>query len=268
MSEGCELPCCPVLGVGVTPVDLTAAVDRVESWIGRGHREYICVTGVHGVMECQRDPHLRDVHNRAGMVVPDGMPLVWISKARGFKDVSRVYGPDFMLRVCERTLHTGRRHYFYGGAEGVPELLKEALEARFPGLQVVGTHSPPFRELTDAEVLEVAAEINCAAPDVVWVGLSTPKQERWMDRLRPHLDASALIGVGAAFDFHAGLKPQAPDWMKRVGLEWLFRMASEPRRLGPRYLRNNPTFVGRLIVEELGRALGRLPMAPGGRVSS
>jgi N-acetylglucosaminyldiphosphoundecaprenol N-acetyl-beta-D-mannosaminyltransferase len=203
-------------------------------------------------MESQRDAELRAIHNAAGMVTPDGMPLVWISRATGFHHVERVYGPDLMLACCEVSQTAGYRHYFYGGAPGVPERLAERLQSRFAGLKVVGSYSPPFRALTPVEDASVVDQINRAGPDIVWVGLSTPKQERWMSEHRGRLHAPVLIGVGAAFDFHAGLKQQAPGWMQRSGLEWLYRLCQEPRRLWRRYLRNNPLFVWYFCLQSLG----------------
>jgi N-acetylglucosaminyldiphosphoundecaprenol N-acetyl-beta-D-mannosaminyltransferase len=240
-----------ILGVGVCPVSRAGALSRIERWIATKDRQYVCVSGIHGVMESHRDPALRDIHNAAGMVVPDGMPLVWLSRLRGFRDVERVYGPDLMLACCERSRTTGFRHFFYGGGSGVPELLSARLQARFPGLSVAGAFSPPFRALTPAEDAELVDRINTARPDIVWVGLGTPKQERWMAEHRAALDAAVLIGVGAAFDFHAGLKRQAPRWMQRSGLEWLFRLLAEPRRLWRRYLRNNPLFVWHVMLQAL-----------------
>lgn len=241
-----------VLGVGVSAIDIDAAVAIFERWVARGERHYVCVSGVHGVMESRRDPALRAIHNAAGLVTPDGMPLVWLSRLAGHSRVTRVYGPDLMLAYCAHGAPLGRRHYFYGGNDGVPELLADRLRARVPGLQVVGTYSPPFRALTAEEDDAAVARINAAAPDVVWVGLSTPKQERWMSAHRLRLAAPVLVGVGAAFDFHAGLKRQAPRWMQRSGLEWAFRFASEPRRLGRRYLVNNPLFVWHVARQLLG----------------
>jgi N-acetylglucosaminyldiphosphoundecaprenol N-acetyl-beta-D-mannosaminyltransferase len=241
-----------VLGVGVDPVNPMHAVEIIERWITTRDRQYVCVSGIHGVMESQRDEALRAVHNRAGMVVPDGMPLVWLSRLHGFWQADRVYGPDLLLECCHRSIRTGHRHYFYGGGSGVPERLVGRLQERFPGLVVAGTFSPPFRPLTPDEDGAVVRRINAAQPDIVWVGLSTPKQERWMAEHRDRLDAPVLIGVGAAFDFHAGLKRQAPRWMQRSGLEWLFRLLSEPRRLWRRYLRNNPLFVWQLLLQTLG----------------
>ncbi len=239
---GAGIPRVDVLGVGVSAIDLERATAEVARWIEKGEQHYVCVTGVHGVMESQRDPQLLDIHNRSGLTTPDGMPMVWAGRRAGLS-IQRVYGPDLMLAICERSVAEGWSHYFYGGNEGVPETLSERLSVRFPGLKVVGTYSPPFRPLTSEESEEIAAMINAAGPDLVWVGLSTPKQERWMADHLDRLTASALLGVGAAFDMHAGLLPQAPAWMQRSGLEWLYRLAREPRRLWRRYLRNNPAFV-------------------------
>jgi N-acetylglucosaminyldiphosphoundecaprenol N-acetyl-beta-D-mannosaminyltransferase len=194
-------------------------------------------------MESQRDDALRHIHNAAGLVTPDGMPLVWLSRLHGWRATRRVYGPALMLEVCDRSLATGYRHFFYGGQDGVPERLAARLQKRFPGLVVAGTYAPPFRPLTAKEDDDVVRHINDAKPDIVWVGLSTPKQERWMAQHVGRLSAPVLIGVGAAFDFHAGLKRQAPRWMQHSGLEWLFRLVNEPRRLWRRYLVNNPLFV-------------------------
>jgi len=252
-----------VLGVGVSAVNMRLALEVVDAWITRRDRNYICITGVHGVMESQRDSQLRKIHNDAGLVTPDGMPLVWLSKWSGHSFVERVYGPDLMLELCKHSLRKGYRHYFYGGDEGVPELLAERLTAHFPGLSVVGTYSPPFRALSDEEDRDIVAAINTAHPDVVWVGLSTPKQERWMAAHVGRLDAPVLIGVGAAFDFHAGLKRQAPYWMQRSGTEWLFRLATEPRRLWRRYLQNNPRFVALVAAQWLGLRSYELPTREG-----
>jgi N-acetylglucosaminyldiphosphoundecaprenol N-acetyl-beta-D-mannosaminyltransferase len=232
-----------VLGVDVSAINMDDALEVIDGWITSGERQYVCVTGVHGVMESQRDPVLRRIHNAAGLVTPDGMPLVWLSRFHGQRRTTRVYGPDLMLALCERSIATGYRHFFYGGSDRVAEKLVQRLERRFPGLAIAGVHSPPYRSLTSGEDDEIVRHINGTKPDIVWVGLGTPKQEHWMAQHVQRLTASALIGVGAAFDFHAGVKAQAPRWMQRSGLEWLFRMASEPRRLGRRYLVNNPTFV-------------------------
>lgn len=232
-----------VLGVEVSAIDLPEAVRRIGSWIDAGAREYVCVTGAHGVIESLSDHSLLDIHNRAGMVTPDGMPLVWCGRWAGARGMSRVYGPDLMLAVMEASVDKGWRHFFYGAGPGVAERLADRLSVRFPGLKVAGTHTPPFRDLDEDERREVAEMINSSGGDIVWVGLSTPKQERWMARMRPLLDASVLIGVGAAFDFHVGDLKQAPLWMQRSGLEWAFRLMMEPRRLWRRYFNIVPRFI-------------------------
>jgi N-acetylglucosaminyldiphosphoundecaprenol N-acetyl-beta-D-mannosaminyltransferase len=237
------IPRVDVLGVHVSAIDPSMALTEIERWIETRERHYVCVTGVHGVMESQRDPDLREIHNRSGLTTPDGMPMVWAGRRAGASWMKRVYGPDLMLAVLERAAERGWTSYLYGGKEGVPELLAERLGARFPGLRIVGTYSPPFRPLTPDEDAELVERINAASPDLVWVGLSTPKQERWMASHVGRLEASALLGVGAAFDMHAGTLRQAPPWMQRNGLEWAYRLYREPRRLWRRYLSNNPRFV-------------------------
>jgi N-acetylglucosaminyldiphosphoundecaprenol N-acetyl-beta-D-mannosaminyltransferase len=225
---------------------MPAALSEIERWITDGEQHYVCVTGVHGVMECQRDPELRGIHNRSGLTTPDGMPMVWAGRYAGAR-ISRVYGPDLMLALCAVAAERGWRHYFYGGGDGTPERLADRLRERFPALRVVGTCSPPFRPLTEEEDAAIVQAINGASPDIVWVGLSTPKQERWMANHVGRVRAPVLIGVGAAFDIHAGTLAQAPRWMQRSGLEWLYRLIREPRRLWKRYLVNNPAFVVRIL---------------------
>jgi len=246
------IPRVNVLGVGVSAIDPGMALAAIEDWIQRRDPHYVTITGVHGVMESQSDPEVRAIHNRAGLVTPDGMPLVWASRLAGQRHVRRVYGPDLMLAACRRSLETGWRHFLYGGAEGVPELLATRLADRFPGLEITGAFAPPFRPLTDAEDEEIVQRINAARPDIVWVGLSTPKQERWMASHLGRLEAPVMVGVGAAFDFHAGLKRQAPKWIQGTGLEWLFRLITEPRRLWRRYLRNNPVFLASIALQATG----------------
>ena len=247
-----------VLGIGVSAIDMALATDTIESWIHAHQTNYVCVATVNSVMECQRDRALRRIHNHAGLVTPDGMPLVWLSRAMGFKHVNRVYGPDLMLRMCEISVTAGYRHYFYGGRPGVVDRLKERLERRYPGLTIAGARTPAFqdgsfqyRQLTIDEHTALVEEINRVKPDILWVGLGSPVQERWMAEHLGKLHARALIGVGAAFDFHAGIKRQAPRWMQRAGLEWSFRLMSEPRRLWRRYLIRNCQFVWLLMLQAL-----------------
>jgi len=241
-----------ILGVGVSPVNMESAIELISGWIENNKNNYVTVTGVHGVIESWRDKEICEIHNNAGLVVPDGMPLVWISQLKGQENVSRVYGPELMLRLCEHSLEEGYRHYLYGGAEGVPELLKEELIKIYPGLEVVGTYSPPFRPLTEDEDRDVIKMINEDRPDILWIGLSTPKQEKWMAEHLGKINTPVMIGVGAAFDFNAGLKKQAPGWMQKAGLEWLFRLLSEPGRLWKRYLINNPLFILLIMLQFLG----------------
>ncbi len=240
-----------VLGVGISLVDMKRALDQIDRWVLSREPNYVCVCSVHGVMECQRSDDLRRIFNSAGMVTPDGMPLVWLARGRD-PQVTRVYGPDLMLAEFQRSIGAGHRHFLYGGGPGVAARLADNMRKRFPGLQVAGSMEPPFAPLDQLTTPETAAAINATGADVVWVGISSPKQERWMARMRPLLRAPVLIGVGAAFDFHSGTVRQAPRWMQRSGLEWLFRLTTEPRRLWRRYLINNPWFLWALALQRLG----------------
>jgi len=241
-----------VLGVGLSAINLDSAVAAVAEALERKAKGYICVTGVHGVSEAQRDPEFRAILNRSFLTTPDGMPMVWMGRLQGFKQMGRVYGPDLMLRVCEWTRTRGFLHFLYGGGPGVAEELKRRLEQLFPGLKIVGVCTPPFRPLTSDEENDLARQVGALKPDILWVGLSTPKQEIFMAKYAPKLDATLLVGVGAAFDFHAGRMRQAPRWMQHSGLEWLFRLACEPRRLWKRYFKNNPLFVLRAFCQLTG----------------
>lgn len=231
-----------ILGVQVSAITLADAVAIVEGWIHQGGRYYVCVTGVHGLMESRGNEELRDIHNRAGLVTPDGMPLVWLSRLLGKHRTERVYGPDLLRALTATSALHGYRQFYYGGADGVAERLRRALIIAYPGLQVAGTLCPPFRELTREEDDAAVETINAACPDILWVGLSTPKQERWMASHLSRINVPVMIGIGAAFDFLAGTKRQAPLWMQRSGLEWLFRLCSEPRRLWRRYAYIVPAF--------------------------
>jgi N-acetylglucosaminyldiphosphoundecaprenol N-acetyl-beta-D-mannosaminyltransferase len=232
-----------VLGVGISAINLDLAIDAIGSALDEKRKGYICVTGVHGVMEAQDDERLRSILNRSFLTTPDGMPMVWAGRLAGFGQMSRVYGPDLMLRLCEYSRDKGYTHFLYGGKEGVAQELKRRLEEKFPGLKIVGTCTPPFRPLQPAEEADLVRTIAEAKPDVVWVGLSTPKQEHFMAKYGEKLDATLFIGVGAAFDFHSGQVRPAPRFIQRSGFEWLFRLCCEPRRLWRRYLGNNPLFL-------------------------
>jgi N-acetylglucosaminyldiphosphoundecaprenol N-acetyl-beta-D-mannosaminyltransferase len=239
-----RVPAQDVLGIPLAITDYEHTLAWIDEAVATGAREYICVAAVHTVMAAQEDPALRAAVLGASFTVPDGQPLVWAMNLLGRDLRSRVYGPDLMDRACARAAQSGRRFYLYGGRnQGALAQLTRALRLRHPGLRIVGGQAPPFRELTEAEEEAVAHDINRSGADVVWVGIGVPKQEKWMARMRGRLDAPVLVGVGAAFDFHAGLVPQAPQPLQRLGLEWAFRLWQEPRRLWRRYLRYNPRFV-------------------------
>lgn len=240
-----------VLAVQVSITNIPGAVDAADNLIQLGGRGYVCVTGVHGVMESHSDSDLLEIHNSSFMTVPDGTPLVWLGKLKGFRDIGRVYGPDFMIALCQRAADRGYNVFLYGGAAGVAEDLKRVLEEKCSGLKVVGTYTPPFRPLNDDEEAEFVDLITECKPDIIWVGLSTPKQERFMAKYLPLLETKLMVGVGAAFDIHTGRVNDSPAWVKSCGLQWLHRLMQEPRRLWRRYLLNNPRFlyyVGRDIM--------------------
>ncbi|MDO8210022.1 WecB/TagA/CpsF family glycosyltransferase [Conexibacter sp. CPCC 206217] len=242
-----------VLEVPLALTDYERVLDWVDAAVAAGAHEYVCVAAVHTVMESHDDEALRSAVAGAAFTVPDGQPLAWALRALGHEIDSRVYGPELMARAMERATRTGQRHYLYGGRDQSALFkLTLRLRQRFPGLRVVGGYSPPFRALSEPELDAIAADINRARPDIVWVGIGVPKQEKWMAAMRERLDAPVLIGVGAAFDFHAGLVPQAPAWMQRNGLEWLYRLKQEPRRLWKRYARHNPRFVMRFARQWAG----------------
>jgi N-acetylglucosaminyldiphosphoundecaprenol N-acetyl-beta-D-mannosaminyltransferase len=236
-----------VLGVGISVLNLPGALETIAGAIRARRKGYICVTGVHGVMEAQSDENFRRILNNALLCTPDGMPMVWLGKIHGHPEMRRVYGPDLLLEVCAWSEKNPCRHFFFGGAEGVAGQLAEKLLARFPKLEIAGTFTPPFRALEPAEGKKFQEIIRSARPDILWIGLSTPKQEKFMAEFLPRLDVTLMIGVGAAFDFHAGRAKQAPRWMQRSGLEWCYRLCQEPRRLAKRYLRNNPLFAAKIL---------------------
>jgi len=232
-----------VLGVPLALADYERVMDWMDSTVTTREKVSVTAAAVHLVMVAQEDAKTRSAVDATSLVVPDGQPLVWALRALGH-EASRVYGPDLMAKYCERSAGTGVRMYLYGGrSQGALVELALRLRRRFPGLQIVGGYSPPFRPLSDEEADWVVDDINRSKADVVWVGIGQPKQEQWIEQFRGRVDAPLMVAVGAAFDFHAGLVPQAPAWMQRVGLEWLFRLAQEPKRLWKRYLKYNPRFV-------------------------
>lgn len=244
------LPSYDVLGVPVTVTSLDHAAETIETWARDDVGRFVCIRDVASLMTIVDDPTLAPIHSEAAMITPDGMPLVVVGKLRGLP-VERTCGPDLIDLVSARSVKTGLRHFFYGGKEGVAETLAGVLQARYPGLIVAGYECPPFRPLTEEEHAAVLERIRASEADVVWVGMSSPKQEVWMQRHYRRLPQT-LIGVGAAFDFHAGTVRRAPRWMQKWGLEWLFRLMSEPRRLWYRYLVLAPRFVWRMAFQGRG----------------
>lgn len=240
-----------VLGVRVHAIQIPEVVAWMERTIMSGSRgKFLAATGMHGVTEALHDPQFMAVLNEADLVVPDGMPLVWLARKHGFMIRRRVYGPELMETFCRET-GAKYRHFFYGGAPGVPEQLGKVMSEKHD-IRIAGCWSPPYRPLSDAEEVELKELIASAAPDVLWVGLSTPKQERWMHGHRHSLPVPLMMGVGAAFDFHTGRVKQAPRWMQESGLEWLFRLTQEPKRLWRRYLVNGGEFIWNVAIEGLG----------------
>lgn len=238
-----------VLGVGVHAVNLQIAAHIIELAIEDDLKGYVCVTGVHGVMEAQRNRRFKDILDRAMLVVPDGVPTVWIGRLEGHSDMGRVFGPDLMMELCRSSVVSGHTHFLYGGKPGIAEELKQNLENQYPGIRVIGTYTPPFRPLSEMEQAELQQELDRLSPDIMWIGLSTPKQEQFMAENLSSLTCKVMIGVGAAFDIHTGRVKDAPRWIKTAGLQWLHRLCQEPSRLWRRYLVNNFGFVLQVLLQ-------------------
>jgi N-acetylglucosaminyldiphosphoundecaprenol N-acetyl-beta-D-mannosaminyltransferase len=238
-----------IVGIGISKTSYPEVVELCRQWsqerrtVPLPHARYVCVASVHGIIVSRDDPEVAKILNEADIVTPDGMPLVWAIRSFGWKEQQRVYGPTLMLEICRQASQTGERIFLYGGREDTLVQLTDRLAARFPGLQIAGAYSPPFRPLTPEEDENVQQLIRTVDPDLIFVGISTPKQEKWMYAHRSSLPGVTMIGVGAAFDFHAGHTRQAPSWMQRSGFEWLFRLAVEPARLWRRYLLITPRFL-------------------------
>jgi N-acetylglucosaminyldiphosphoundecaprenol N-acetyl-beta-D-mannosaminyltransferase len=241
-----------VLGVKVSAIDMHSAIDLLERALVTGNRGYICFTGVHGVMEAQRDPVLSHILNNALINAPDGMPMSWVGHLDGYSEMDRVFGPEFMEAVCSLSERCEYRHFLYGGKPGVAEELKRTLQLRFPKLKIVGIYTPPFRELNQEEEIDLINRLAETRPDIMWVGLGTPKQERFMAKYIHKLEVPVLAGVGAAFDYHTGRIRDCAPWIKRAGLQWLHRLFQDPARLWRRYLINNPAFIYSIALQLLG----------------
>jgi len=243
-----------ILGVPIDIIDMAGALDTIGAWIARKERRYVCAPDAYSIVCAQDDARHMQALRTADMVIPDGTPLVWVGRLRGNAHMRRVCGPDLLRAVCERSVGAGWRHYFYGGAPGVADQLARTLAERHPGLAIAGTDCPPFRPLSEAELERAIQRMQEAKPDIVWIGLGCPKQELWMLDNHARLGGTVLIGVGAAFDFETGRVRRAPVWMRSNGLEWLHRLASEPRRLWRRYLLFAPRFVLGSLIEQAGFA--------------
>jgi N-acetylglucosaminyldiphosphoundecaprenol N-acetyl-beta-D-mannosaminyltransferase len=241
-----------LLGIAVEPLDMESALARVAKELEEQRSGYVCFIGVHGIMEAQRDARVAQSYARATLMMPDGAPTVWVGRWQGFSQMQRVAGPELMLEIFRRKQFANCTHFLYGGKEGVAEELRDRLTQRFPWARIVGTHTPPFRDLTPHEEESLASRINKLKPDMIWVGISTPKQERFMMRLLPLLDSTLMFGVGAAFDFHTDRIKDAPQWVKRAGLQWLHRLIQDPRHLLWRYLRNNSAFIWHITLQLTG----------------
>jgi len=248
-------PAASVLGIDVDALDMEGALSRVARALRDGRKGYVCVAGVHGIMEAHRSPEIAAVYDGAAMTIPDGMPLVWVGHMQGHASMRRVTGPDLMLEVFRRKEFAGVTHFLYGGVEGVAEELRDKLTAQFPWVRIVGTGMPPFEDLSAAEERDFLATIAELKPDIVWIGLGCPKQELFMARYLPLLETTLMLGVGAAFDYHTGRIRDCAEWIKLAGLQWLHRLLQDPRRLWRRYLRNNPAFVWHVAGQLIG--LGR-----------
>jgi N-acetylglucosaminyldiphosphoundecaprenol N-acetyl-beta-D-mannosaminyltransferase len=241
-----------LLGVGIDAVSMAGAVDLIDAALTRHQKGYVCVTGVHGVMEAQNDSSMRAIVNGSFLTVPDGKPTVWVGRLQGHSNMGHVPGPQLMLRICELSVQRGYTHFLYGGADGVAESLARTLARLFPGIAIVGTYTPPFRTLNRLEETELIETVGRLNPDITWVGLSTPKQEKFMAEYLPKLRTTMMLGVGAAFDIHTKRIRDAPDWMKTLGLAWINRLAQEPRRLWKRYAIIVPGFLCAITAQLLG----------------
>ncbi len=240
-----------ILGVRISATNLSNTCEIFSRWIGAKEKNYVTIAPVSTIIDCQDDKVYKNIVNNSGLTTPDGMPIVWLGKMRGIKNIARTYGPDLLLEFCEYGLNKGYKHYFFGGSAQVLAQLKEKLENKFPGIKIAGSFDPGKRELGQVEPDEIIREINNANPDILWVGLGSPKQDYWMFNHRQKLNVPVMVGIGAAFDFIAGTKKQAPKWMQRSGLEWFFRLCQEPGRLWRRYLIGNTKFVFLILFDSI-----------------
>jgi len=250
-----------LLGVQVEALDMEQALTHVKRALVEHSKGYVSMIGVHGIMEAQRSPSLAATYARSILKVPDGMPTVWVGRSQGHKRMQRVAGPDLMLEIFRRQEFAGYTHFLYGGKQGVAAELAESFSRQFPWARIVGTWTPPFRELSASEEEDLITTIGHLKPDMIWVGISTPKQDHFMRRYSPRLDTTLMFGVGAAFDFHTGRIKDCADWIKSAGLQWVHRLVQDPRRLWRRYLFNNPAFIWRIALQLCGLRTYPIPSA-------
>jgi N-acetylglucosaminyldiphosphoundecaprenol N-acetyl-beta-D-mannosaminyltransferase len=261
MTSAKRTPVARVLGVDVDAIDMTNAIDRIRTLLFAAGTNYICVAGVHGVMEAQRSADLASAYTTAALTVPDGMPLVWVGHLQGQRSMQRVTGPDLMLEVFRRKEFAHLKHFLYGGDVGVAQQLEAVFKRRFPDACIVGAETPPFRELSPREETLLIDRVRTLNPDIIWIGLGCPRQELFMQRYSKLLHTRVMVGVGAAFDYHTGRIRDSADWVKKAGLQWVHRLIQDPRRLWKRYLRNNPAFIWRITGQLLSERITR-PLAP------
>lgn len=232
-----------VLGVSVAALNMEEALARISDELSLRRKGYICMAGVHGIMEAYRDPELSGIYAESRLTLPDGTPTVWVGRLQGQQQMERIAGPDLMREVFRRREFAPYSHFLYGGKEGVAQELRERFAKQYPWANIVGASTPPYRDLTLGEEREFIARIRRLKPDIIWVGISTPRQERFMHRYLQRLDTTLMFGVGAAYDFHTGRIKDSPQWVKSIGMQWFHRLMQDPRRLWKRYLRNNPAFL-------------------------
>ncbi len=252
MNPSLSSPAAKVLGVSIDPLNMESALSCISNQLEAGQKGYVCMVGVHGIMEAHRDPRLAAVYAMAKLRLPDGTPTVWVGRSQGHASMRRVTGPDLMLEIFGRKQFAAYKHFFYGGDEHVAEQLRESLSQRFPWARIVGTYTPPFRDLNMEEETELVARLHELKPDILWVGISTPRQEQFMHRYINQFETTLMVGVGAAFDFHTGRIQDAPGWVKHIGMQWMHRLLQDPRRLWKRYLRNNSGFIWHITLQLTG----------------
>jgi N-acetylglucosaminyldiphosphoundecaprenol N-acetyl-beta-D-mannosaminyltransferase len=248
---------CDILNVNFNLIAFNDVMDVIEYWRQNNESNYITITNPHSVMLCYQQKHMMTATKSAGMTLPDGIGIVMAANILGFPHNGRIAGPDLMLKLCDHGREQNYRHYFYGGAEGVADKLAERLSKKYPGLKVAGKYCPPFRELSEQEDSDIVEMINDTKPDVLWVGLGAPKQEKWMYDHLDRIKAAAMIGVGAAFDFHSGNVARAPGWTHACGMEWFHRLVVDPKRMWRRYIVNSPLFLLKVMAQKISMLSGK-----------